>query len=123
MKKKHFKKLLKSVQEMKDIEKKEMEKSIPKGLYCYNENGRCPWLEHRPEHHGQEDGYCKYLGKGDYEINREVKEATVTYTNKAGKRVTEIEIYGPDNPCAFSLLWDMCKECGIDNEIDEEEWN
>ena len=59
---------------------------IPKGLYCYDENGVCPYWKKI----GQYNGYCKYLKMSDKEIEY-------------------IE-------CATSLLWDQCKECGINTE-------
>lgn len=61
---------------------------IPRGIYCYtyDENGKayyCPYLEHVDGYHHQENGYCKKINVKDWE-----------------------EKY-------LSLLWDMCKECGI----------
>jgi len=57
---------------------------IPKGLYCYDENGVCPYWSLSKNGGYQNNGYCSYLKYGDYE---------------------------PDG--CFSLLWDQCKECGI----------
>lgn len=69
---------------------------IPEGMYCYTirkiyKNGKikvnpCPYLEFKKDKPNQEKGYCHYLEKGDWE--------------------------DPGN----SLLWDMCKECGISFE-------
>ena len=113
MDKEKFEELKLSVQQMKDMEK------IPEGLYCYDKNGRCPFwrtIEGREE---QENGWCDFLGKGDYEINREEKEYEVTqYID--GEPHTYIEKCGPENPSYFSLLWDECKECGIKDEWKEE---
>jgi hypothetical protein len=44
------------------------EELIPEGMYCYNENGRCPfwWKDiDKPE---QENGYCLYMKKGDQDL-------------------------------------------------------
>lgn len=62
---------------------------IPEGCYCYtyDENGEqytCPYLEFVDGYHHQENGYCKKTGIKDWEETR-----------------------------YLSLLWDMCKECGI----------
>jgi len=97
------------------LNKEEMEKSIPKGLYCYDENGTCPWHEIRPELPEQENGYCYYLRKSDYDMNREV----VPYTNtryEDGVPIVTHHKTGPDNPGFFSILWDFCKECGINKD-------
>lgn len=37
---------------------------IPKGLYCYDENGACPYWSLSSEHEG--DGYCSFLDLGDW---------------------------------------------------------
>lgn len=56
---------------------------IPRGIYCYDENGTCPYWGYNPTKPKQESGYCEYLEYGDWECER------------------------------LSLLWDMCKECGV----------
>lgn len=93
---------------------------IPKGVYCYTpigyEDGKykiqcCPYwkrIEDRPE---QYDGWCDYLGKGDLEIEKEM----VLKDMETGEETT-----GDELPFPVSLLFDQCKECGI-NE-DDEEW-
>ena len=42
---------------------------IPKGCYCYDENGICPFWCREPTQQPQEDGYCSYLGKGDWQLS------------------------------------------------------
>jgi hypothetical protein len=45
-------------------------KEIPKGTYCYDKNGLCPYwkrIETEPE---QMNGYCDYLKIGDWEVPR-----------------------------------------------------
>lgn len=60
-------------------------KDIPKGYYCHDEEDMkllCPYwsiVRSRPE---QENGYCAYLKKGDWE-----------------------------NPHLLNLLWDQVSEC------------
>jgi hypothetical protein len=73
---------------------------IPKGIYCYDENGHCPYHSIDKTRPNQENGYCSFLGYGDWEVDlppgwpEEVKSAA-------------------------SLIWDSCKECGINDDIEE----
>ena len=93
-------------------------KKIPNGFYCYTYNEQehfilCPYWRHRrdiddKEVHSQNCGYCKYLGKGDLEMNAEDE-----YINDDGEIFTADKIGLP-----LSLLWDMCKMCNVN--IDEE---
>jgi len=85
---------------------------IPKGPYCYtydenNEYKPCPYhriIEDRP---GQYNGWCDYLEMGDLEHEKEM-----TLINEE----TGEEIQGDELPFPVSLLWDGCKECGINDE-------
>ena len=61
---------------------------IPKGCYCYDENGNCPYWHLFKSLPKQENGYCHRLKAGDWEIDR------------------------------LSLLWDQVKECGINDDED-----
>lgn len=65
------------------------ENAIPKGPYCYDDRGLCPFWEKREGKPSQEDGYCHYLNFGDWESE------------------------------TLSLLWDQVKECGINDDFDE----
>jgi hypothetical protein len=51
------------------MDKEEMKKRIPQGLYCYDENGRCPWWSVNLRYPKQNNGYCSYLEKGDWMDN------------------------------------------------------
>lgn len=76
---------------------------IPPGPYCYTQKGdpiildgipripiqRCPYWSLREDKPRQENGYCAFLERGDWE----------------------------DGP--LSLLWDQVKECGINSEEEE----
>ena len=99
------------------------EEKIPKGLYCYDERGICPYWRRIDGREEQEDGWCDYLGKGDYEINREDKEVIQT-TRENGKKIETKIHFNKDNPppIPMSLLWDQCKECGINDDIDLEDY-
>jgi hypothetical protein len=77
---------------------------IPPGLYCYSRDAGsdaalgfalrvtpCPYWGSDPEKRTQQNGYCAHLKAGDWQ-----DEGTF-------------------------LLWDMVKECGINNDFDEGE--
>lgn len=77
------------------------ESVIPKGLYCYTiseivndrivKTNICPYLRNVHNKPEQMNGFCLYLDKGDWQE------------------------YGTD------LLWDMVKECGVNEDIDFDE--
>ena len=73
---------------------KEPEKWIPEGIYCESGNYLCPFWDYISDREDMEDGYCHYLKMGDLE-----------FYEKNGW---------------LTLLWDMCKECGVND--DEEDW-
>ena len=56
---------------------------IPIGNYCYDSKGCCPFLDEIPNFPKQDNGYCHLLKRGDWQGT------------------------------GFGLLWDSCKECGI----------
>ena len=70
-----------------------MEDQIPKGIYCYDKHGLCPWFDAREDKPEQECGYCHYLEAGDWEEN------------------------------GTFLLWDQVKECGLNDDDEEWEEN
>jgi hypothetical protein len=74
---------------------------IPSGLYCYTlisgkpgsimpRRRACPYLELNLFAPEQERGYCHLCKTGDWQYN------------------------------SVGLLWDMCKECGLNDDYDEE---
>lgn len=78
---------------MKNIDKKYFdnpEQYIPNGWYCYRGAYVCPFWDKDETKPEQASGYCHYLKEGDWQQN---------YT---------------------SLLWDMCKECDVNDFMDEE---
>jgi hypothetical protein len=86
---------------------KKTKKLIPKGYYCYDKKGVCPyWLVdfNRPK---QENGYCDYLRKSDWDLNE--KRGKMKWCDRKGKVV---EITKP-HEIPNSLLWDQVKECGV----------
>jgi len=96
-------------------------KVIPFGMYCYKDikktkNGYirisiCPYWSIRKGKPKQENGYCAYLGKGDWDMNKEVKWRTIYKNGKRSKSqsANELGLY-------MSLIWDQVKECGINEE-------
>ena len=63
---------------------------IPKGCYCYDANGVCPYWHKDARHEEQDNGYCSYLKRGDWDDN------------------------------SSGLLWDQVKECNINEYTEEE---
>lgn len=63
--------------------------SIPQGNYCYDSDGICPYWEIKKNKPKQNNGYCNFLKKGDWQLGYN------------------------------SLLWDMCKECNVFTELNE----
>jgi hypothetical protein len=43
--------------------------SIPQGIYCYDDDGVCPFWSIRKDKPEQENGYCSFLKKGDWDFN------------------------------------------------------
>jgi len=99
---------------------------IPKGVYCYRIKGasvmddgmvvlhthNCPFWSRNKKKPKQSNGYCSYLGKGDWDL---AYHPHVTWEH--GKAVdyidTEMTMYG--------LLWEMVKECSINDEWEDED--
>jgi len=83
---------------------------IPIGDYCvsYIDDYRyeCPYHSYRKGYETYEDGYCAYLGKGDYELNRELKYWRVYKDGTKGPEQTAEEI-----GLKMSLLHDQVKMC------------
>ena len=78
---------------------------IPWGMYCcrivsheLQEDGTpllktqlCPYWALNPDHDEQNNGYCSFLKEGDWQSD------------------------------GLSLLWDQCKECGVNPDEDDDE--
>jgi hypothetical protein len=101
---------------------KKDESLIPVGHYCYtyDHNGKyivCPYydvIQGAPE---QADGYCHFLEKGDIEIGEDAKASSSVMITQNGVELNKDEV--PDF-IFTGLLWDQVKECGINDEIDED---
>ena len=80
---------------------------IPKGYYCDG----CKYYHRLPCLPEQENGYCEYLGKSDWDLNREDDDRDFTVMRGKMKLIVK----GKDLP-NMSLLWDGCKECGVNDD-------
>ena len=95
-------------------------KLIPQGYYCYTGKLKtnekiCPYWKKISSKNIQENGFCEYLGKGDYEINREERIDILHCKNKNSRwSIKKIKV-NKDNPAVLniSLLWDKVKMCNI----------
>jgi hypothetical protein len=69
---------------------------IPKGIYCHGatRDDVCPYWSINLSKPTQENGYCSFLERGDWE-----------------------------DSSGLSLLWDQVKECGINDEDDGDNTN
>ena len=89
---------------------------IPKGDYCYDENGRCPYWSKDKTLPEQENGRCAFLGKSDWDLNEE-KYITEYWV---GKKHIQLDRAHSSHELGFpggGLLWDECKECGINRDV------
>ena len=60
------------------------------------------------------NGYCAFLEKGDWELEREME---VIVKHSKDSRFQEGSVLrGDEIPIPISLLWDQCKECGVNEE-------
>ena len=64
---------------------------IPEGIYCYDLNGVCPHWSQDISQPEQLNGFCSLLNRGDWDGT------------------------------GFGELWDQCKECGINDDMEEDE--
>lgn len=81
-----------------DVPQEKDESLIPKGCYCYTRPDSsnidkielCPYWDKDQDRESQGSGYCHFLKQGDWDFEW------------------------------LGLLWDQCKECGINDDIEEE---
>lgn len=81
--------LHKDPETMRELRAKEGDAVIPAGDYCYGPKGNCPYWDKAANEESQSDGFCWFLGIGDWDEG------------------------------AFGLLWDQCKACGVRNDVPE----
>lgn len=85
---------------------KNPEAYIPKGSYCYDVNGKCPFWAIDETKPAQESGYCHLLKQGDWHTNQ---EGGILLNPKTGEE-RKVDYF------PFGLLWDQVKECDINDE-------
>lgn len=85
---------------------------IPKGIYCYDGNYRCPYWQ------GNRDGtvFCQYLEEGGIDNDCTDKQ----YDSLIETFGSEEEV---DKVFPLDLLWDHCKECGENDDFTEKDWD
>ena len=89
---------------------------IPHGLYCYSGSrgwGRCPFWSMDRNRPNQYNGYCSFLGKGDWNLGMD--DVIEHFQPSTGERW---KLLKRDVPIPINLLWDSCKECGINDEME-----
>jgi len=100
---------------VEDIKKRS---KIPRGYYCHDSKNMdkiCPYWRLDAVHtEEQENGYCEYLGKGDWDLNKE--KTTIKESRRQEDGTYKETIYENtswhDLGLTESLLWDQCKMCG-----------
>lgn len=90
------------------------EEDIPKGIYCYDGNTRCPFYSYKT-YDSVKVPYCLYLNEGDISNLDEEEDKKLLEYFKCDE--DELEKKFP-----LSLLWDQVKECGINNDLEEDEF-
>jgi hypothetical protein len=98
------------------------EEFVPKGDYCHGKtrSDYCPFWNLDLEGKYQANGYCHLLEKGDVEIDRDMMNsgAITELDMKTGER-KPVESADDMPPFCMSLLWEQCKECCINDELDD----
>ena len=89
---------------------------IPSGFYCYtyvkDKYKPCPFYSKVKERHHQENGYCSYLGQGDWDINNSYPY--LMEVNKKQEDGTMKKVMIPkEEILPLSLLFDGVKECNV----------
>lgn len=81
--------------------------SIPQGIYCYDEEGLCPYWSIDKDKPFQDNGYCHFLKKGDWELKggliwdqckecnifTEINEYDWSIKNKFQRFITRIKLW------------------------------
>lgn len=85
---------------------------IPKGVYCYDNNGNCPYGTYKTIKTPKGDvvlNYCEVLKECDSHCTDEEFDKLLSLH---GDEDSIWDAYPLD------LLWDSCKECGYNDEYD-----
>jgi hypothetical protein len=89
---------------------------IPDGFYCYtrvkDKYVACPFYSKKSERHHQENGYCSYLEKGDWDINESYPSLLEIQQRQEDGTMKNVMI-PREKFFPLSLLWDGVKECSV----------
>ena len=96
------------------------EQHIPQGVYCHSSGDTrsvCPFWDYDDELPEQENGYCHFLKISDFQENpiRCQSSKIIRSRNPEDIGKTVSEFFETDH-IPMSLLWDQCKECGVNPE-------
>lgn len=104
---------------VKSKKKRIQNKQIPKGMYCYNCKGVCPYYNYRK---ANDKDLIKIYEKeikefGDFYGHNFTLEEAMEYMKTCKDKeffldVHECKLIKYTEYCQESLLWDQCKECG-----------
>ena len=85
---------------------------VPEGLYCYDEDGKCPFWGKNIDKDNQESGYCVLIGQADW-----LPETCPEYECVQSSDTEDL------GTCHSSgLLWDQVKECGLYEDWTVHDW-
>lgn len=89
---------------------------IPDGFYCFtrvkDKYVTCPFYSKVKGRHEQEDGYCSYLGQGDWDINASYPSLMEVSKKQEDGTMKKVMI-SKEELFPLSLLWDGVKECSV----------
>ena len=85
---------------------------IPRGYYCHDtkHNKNCRYWSLADGLPYQENGYCGFLSKSDWDINEECGTIEVTHFLQNPHRESHKSIESA-HEYTVSMLFDKCKEC------------
>lgn len=88
---------------------------IPEGVYCYDQNGGCPYYKPK-SFGGVEVPFCSYLGLGGTEGSLKQGQTEADAEADHQKLLAHFgSEEAMDEALPLMLLFDSCKECGIND--------
>jgi hypothetical protein len=57
---------------MRKLREEKGESVVPRGIYCYDEKGNCPYWDKAENVPEQNNGYCWLMGKGDWDTDMDL---------------------------------------------------
>jgi hypothetical protein len=86
---------------------------IPKGYYCHNSgnhNKVCPFWFMDKTKPIQMNGYCSYLGKGDWDFYKEMPNKIEVSQRQSDGSYRKVKIKKEPMFCE-TIIWDKVKAC------------